>query len=101
VLDLVLENGRLVDETGNSWFLGEVGIEDGTIVEVGRVGRISHRLGRLSRSGREASPSTLRHLPARPRQVREREEVALPRGAYQEDALFPVERSDRSSLTPG
>jgi N-acyl-D-amino-acid deacylase len=43
-LDLVLENGRLVDETGNPWFVGDVGIEDGTIVEVGRVGRISHAL---------------------------------------------------------
>jgi N-acyl-D-amino-acid deacylase len=37
VLDLVLRNGRLVDGTGNPWFFGDVGIEDGTIVEVGRV----------------------------------------------------------------
>jgi N-acyl-D-amino-acid deacylase len=44
VLDLVLENRRLVDETGNPWFVGDVGIEDGTIVEVGRVGRSSHAL---------------------------------------------------------
>jgi N-acyl-D-amino-acid deacylase len=43
-LDLVLENGLLGDETGNPWFVGDVGIEDGTIVEVGRVGRISHVL---------------------------------------------------------
>jgi N-acyl-D-amino-acid deacylase len=43
-LDLVLENGRLVDETGNPWFVGDVGIEDGTLVEGGRVGRISHIL---------------------------------------------------------
>jgi len=68
VSDLVLENERLVDETRNPWFVGDVGIEDNMIVELGRVGRISHRLGQPLRSGREASPSTLRHLPARPRQ---------------------------------
>ena len=43
-MDLVLENGRLVDETGNPWFVRDVEIEDGTIVEAGRVGRISHVL---------------------------------------------------------
>jgi N-acyl-D-amino-acid deacylase len=36
VLDLVLKNGRIVDGTGNPWFFGDVGIRDGTIVEVGR-----------------------------------------------------------------
>jgi N-acyl-D-amino-acid deacylase len=36
-LDLVVENGRVVDGTGNPWFLGDIGIEDGKIVEVGRV----------------------------------------------------------------
>ena len=36
-MDLVLENGRLVDGTGNPWFFSDVGIKDGKIVEVGRV----------------------------------------------------------------
>jgi N-acyl-D-amino-acid deacylase len=39
VLDLVLKNGRIADGTGNPWFFGDVGIKDGTIVEVGRVRR--------------------------------------------------------------
>jgi len=37
VLDLVIENGRLVNGTGNPWYFGDVGIKDGQIVEVGRV----------------------------------------------------------------
>ena len=36
-MDLVLQNGRLMDGTGNPWFFGDVGIKDGKIVEVGRV----------------------------------------------------------------
>lgn len=65
MLDLVVENGRLVDETGNSWFVGEVGIEDGTRVEVGR---ISHRLGKPSRSVEKPHPrlyGTFPHVLAR------------------------------------
>jgi len=44
VLDLVIENGRIVDGTGNPWFLGDVGIKDGRIVEVGRVDQRGSRL---------------------------------------------------------
>jgi N-acyl-D-aspartate/D-glutamate deacylase len=39
-LDLVVENGRLVDETGNPWFVRDVEIEDGTKVEVGRISHV-------------------------------------------------------------
>ncbi len=39
-MDLVVENGRLVDETGNPWFVRDVEIEDGTKVEVGRISHV-------------------------------------------------------------
>jgi N-acyl-D-amino-acid deacylase len=54
VLDLVLEKGRLVDGTGNPWFFGDVGIKDGNIVEVGRVGR--RGLETIDAGGQVVSP---------------------------------------------
>jgi len=54
VLDLVLENGRLVDGTGNPWFFGDVGIKDGTIVEVGRANQ--RALETIDAGGRVVSP---------------------------------------------
>jgi N-acyl-D-amino-acid deacylase len=54
VLDLVIENGRIVDGTGNPWFLGDVGIEDGQIVEVGRVNR--RGLETIDAGGRVVAP---------------------------------------------
>lgn len=33
--ELVIENGRIVDGTGNPWFPGDLGIKDGIIVTVG------------------------------------------------------------------
>ena len=35
--DLVIRNGRIVDGTGNPWYRGDVAVEDGSIVAVGRV----------------------------------------------------------------
>jgi N-acyl-D-amino-acid deacylase len=54
VLDLVIENGRIVDGTGNPWFLGDVGIKDGRLVEVGRVDQ--RGLETIDAGGRVVSP---------------------------------------------
>jgi N-acyl-D-amino-acid deacylase len=35
--DLLVRNGRVMDGTGNPWFLADVGIRDGRIVAVGRL----------------------------------------------------------------
>lgn len=36
VYDLAITNARIVDGTGNPWFLGSIGIKDGRIAKVGR-----------------------------------------------------------------
>lgn len=36
MLDLIIKNGRIVDGTGNPWYLGEIGVKDGVITHVGR-----------------------------------------------------------------
>lgn len=36
--DLVIMNGRVVDGSGNPWFRGDIGILEGKIVEIGRLG---------------------------------------------------------------
>ncbi len=37
--DLVITGGRLVDGTGNPWFVADLAIRDGRIVEIGRIER--------------------------------------------------------------
>ena len=54
MLDLVLENERLVDGTGNPWFFGDFGIKDG---KIGRVGRVRQRRRKtINAGGRVVSP---------------------------------------------
>src|SRR5882724_1909807 len=35
-IDILIQNGKIMDGTGNSWFYGDVGINDGKIVFVGK-----------------------------------------------------------------
>ena len=36
--DLIISGGRIVDGTGNPWYYGDLGVRDGKIVEIGRLG---------------------------------------------------------------
>ena len=38
MLDLLISGGRVIDGAGNPWYEADVGVEDGLITEVGRVG---------------------------------------------------------------
>ena len=35
-IDILIKNGKIVDGTGNSWFYGDIAIDDGKIIQVGR-----------------------------------------------------------------
>ena len=35
--DLIIENGRIVDGTGNPWYLADIAVQDGRIVQIGRL----------------------------------------------------------------
>jgi N-acyl-D-aspartate/D-glutamate deacylase len=39
--DVIIRGGRIVDGTGNPWFHGDVAIDDGRIVRVGRLGNVA------------------------------------------------------------
>jgi N-acyl-D-amino-acid deacylase len=36
VYDILLQNGKIIDGTGNSWYYGSIGIKDGKIISIGR-----------------------------------------------------------------
>jgi N-acyl-D-amino-acid deacylase len=36
--DLLIRNGRIVDGTGSPWYAGDVGIREGKIAAIGRLG---------------------------------------------------------------
>ena len=38
--DLVIRNGRIIDGTGSPWYSGDVGIRDGRVAAIGRLGRV-------------------------------------------------------------
>ncbi|MCF7891063.1 D-aminoacylase [Candidatus Bipolaricaulota bacterium] len=37
MFDIVLENARIVDGTGNPWFFGDIGIKEGTVKQLGDI----------------------------------------------------------------
>ena len=42
--DLVIRNGQIVDGTGNPWYRGDVGVKDGVIAAIGRLGGAAERV---------------------------------------------------------
>src|SRR5579859_4933964 len=43
--DIIIQNGRVVDGTGNPWYLGDIAITDGRIVAIGKIpGGIAKRV---------------------------------------------------------
>ena len=55
VFDLVIKNGHIVDGTGNPWFPGDVGVEDGKISKIGDLsGAAAHRM--IDATGHAVSP---------------------------------------------
>lgn len=37
--DILIQNGRIIDGSGNNWYYGDVAIKDGKIAQVGRLGQ--------------------------------------------------------------
>ncbi len=40
IADLLIRNGRVIDGTGNSWFLADVAVRDGKILAIGRLDHV-------------------------------------------------------------
>jgi len=43
MVDILIQNGQIVDGTGNTWFYGDVAILDGRICDIGYLGDVSAR----------------------------------------------------------
>ena len=39
--DLIIKNGRILDGTGNSWFLADVAIKEGKIIKIGKLNNVT------------------------------------------------------------
>ena len=53
--DIIIANGRIVDGTGNPWYIADIGIKDGKILKIGRLtGEKSRQL--IDASGKVVSP---------------------------------------------
>src|SRR5947199_2983249 len=53
--DIVIRGGRVVDGTGSSWRLEDVGIRNGKIAKLGRVGRVESA-NSINASGKYVAP---------------------------------------------
>lgn len=40
-IDIIIKNGKIIDGAGNSWYYGDIGIDDGKIVGIGKLGNLS------------------------------------------------------------
>lgn len=54
MLDIVIENGRIVDGSGNPWYFGQLGVKDGIITHVGRTD--AEALERIDARGQVVAP---------------------------------------------
>ena len=53
--DIVIHGGRIIDGTGNPWYVGDIAITDGRIVAVGKIpGGIAQARDRGERHGGRA-----------------------------------------------
>ena len=56
--DLVIRGGKVVDGTGNPWFVGDVAIRGDRIVAVGRVPRDARRSARSTPRASSSPPAS-------------------------------------------
>lgn len=55
MFDVVIANGRILDGAGNAWFSGDIGVRDGKIAKIGRLGD-APAAERIDAAGRYVSP---------------------------------------------